>query len=1060
MKKKYLILLLFFIGILAGYSQNITVKGKVSDATGLPLPGANVSVKGTKIAVATDMDGAYQIEAAKGATLVFSYIGFLNEEIKATSSTLNVKLKEGGETNLEEVVVTAMGISNKTKSIGYSQQSLKAADVQRPGQLNALQALQGSVSGVTISKTSGEAGGGVDILIRGVSSLNTGSNNQPLIVIDGNPVSNNVIAGNVLPSSGSNSPNSAEQFSFSNRGVDINPNDIESYTVLKGAGATALYGILAGNGVIVITTKKGKEGKTKVSISSSTTMSEVNKYPELQSMYREGSYRQTSINPAPQTFGYYPAVKSMNANTPTGIQFNVNPSSATGALIAGGFQSNGPLYSSADDKSIYYRNFYKDFFNTGVTFDNNVSLSGGTEKMNYFVSASSSKSQGIVPNTDYARKTLKFNGNYRLSEKLKLGTSITYANSGGARANGGDKSVMSSLSYWSPSIDVNDYLTPSGTMKDWTLGTIDQPVYLAMTSNLTDKVNRWIASADLNWQANSWLNVVYRGSVDNYSDFRNRYVGPELDTGISVKGFIVNQNISFTGLNSNLLATASKKFGDFNTSLMLGHQIFDTETNNNYVRGEGLLIRNFNNISNTTNKFSEQKTERVRTVGYFTELKADYKERLFAAATARRDYASTLPEATRDFDYYSANLAFIFHDLIDKNGSILSFGKLRGSWAQVGKIPSFGIGLYSTPDVSPFNGIGGVSIGTVGSNPEIRAEIVTTWEGGIDLRFFRDRLRLEYTYFDRTSDGQILAATLPYSTGWTGAWDNNGSMQTKGHELTLAADIVKNNNFKWTATVNFTAYETEVLDLNGFDQIDFANDAGASEVYSRVKVGDAMGSIYAQSWKYIDGQRLIGTNGLPVMETDANGAIKYTNVGNAFPDYVVTLNNTFKYKNWDLGFLFEYKAGGEGFDPAERNGIRNGSLKMTEDRNYLKVLDGVKSDGAGGYVANDKQIMYDGNTYWRNAIINRASEILIQDTSWIKLRNVSLTYNFSSDIASVLKLSNASLSVSGNNFLLWTPWRGFDPEGSQYGAGSNVYGFSGKNIPLTQSFSIGLNVGF
>ncbi len=223
-----------------------------------------------------------------------------------------------------------------------------------------------------------------------------------------------------------------------------------------------------------------------------------------------------------------------------------------------------------------------------------------------------------------------------------------------------------------------------------------------------------------------------------------------------------------------------------------------------------------------------------------------------------------------------------------------------------------------------------------------------------------------------------------------------------------------------------------------------------------MKVGDAMGSIYAQSWKYVDGKRLIGTNGLPVMATDANGAILYTNVGNAFPDYVVTLNNNFRYKNWDLGFLFEYKEGGEGFDPAERNGIRNGSLKMTEDRNHLTILDGVKADGT----INDKQIMLDGNTYWRNAIINRASEILIQDTSWLKLRNVSLTYNLASDLVSRLKLSNASFSVSGNNFLLWTPWRGFDPEGSQYGAGSNVYGFSGKNIPLTKSYSLGLNIGF
>ena len=1057
MKKRYLILLLFFFGILTNYSQNIIVKGKVSDAQGLALPGANVSLKGTKSAVATDIDGNYQIEASKGGTLVFSYIGFLNQEIKVTGNSLNVILKENGENKLEEVVVTAMGIRSKSKSLGYANQTIKAADVERPGQLNALESLQGSVSGVTISKTSGEAGGGVDILIRGVSSLSTGSNNQPLIIIDGNPVNNSTISGNVLASIG-NSPSSAEQFSFSNRGVDLNPNDIESYTVLKGAGATALYGILAGNGVIIITTKKGKEGKTKVNVSSSTSFSDVNKYPELQSTYREGSYRRVNLNSqTPAVFDYYPAVKSMNANTPSGIEFNVNPNSATGAIINGGFQSNGPKYSSADDKSIYFRNFYKDFFKTGINFTNNVSLSGGTDRINYFVSASSSKDQGIVPNTDYTRKTFKFNGGYKLSENLKLGTSVAYSNSGGARANGGDRSIMSVLSYWSPSIDVNDYLTPSGSEKDWSVGTVDQPLYLAMVSNLHDKVDRWIASADVNWQAKPWLQVVYRASLDNYAEQRNRYVGAELDAGGPVGGFIVNENINFKGLNSNFMVTANKKFGDFNTSALVGNMIFDTNSNYMNVRGEGLLKPNFNNMANTINKYVSQTNEVVRTVGYYTELKADYKEIIFASVTGRRDYASTLPKANRAFNYFSTNLAFVFNDFIDKDASILSYGKLRGSWAQVGKVPPFGIGRYSSPDI-PFNGIGGVSIGTVDADPNIKAEIVTTNEAGIDLNFAKNRIRLEYTYFDRTSDGQILKVTVPQSAGLSSIWKNSGSLNTKGHELTLAADIIKNNDFKWTATANFTAYKTEVLSLP-FEQIDFANDAGASEVYSRIKVGDAIGSLYAQSWAYVNGQRLI-VNGLPVMAKDANGAIAYTNVGNAFPDYVITLNNSLKYKNWNLGFLVEYKKGGEVFDSAERNGIRNGSLKMTEDRNYSKVLDGVKSDGAGGYVKNDIPIMYDGNTYWRNTVINRASEILIQDASWFKLRNVNLTYNLASSIVKRMKLDSLSLTASGSNFLIWTPYRGFDPEGTQYGAGSNVYGFTGKSIPLTQSYSLGLNIGF
>lgn len=1032
MEKFYVILLLCFFGIFTTYSQSFVVKGVVLDNNGLPLPSANVSVKGTKSAVETDLDGKYEIVASKGATLVFSYIGFTSYESKISSSTLNVTLKVSSENTLNEVVVTAMGISSKSKSLGYANQTIKASDVDRPGQLNSLESLQGSVSGVTISKTSGEAGGGVDILIRGVSSLSTGSNNQPLIVIDGNPVNNSTISGNVLSSANTSSPGSNEQFGFSNRSIDINPNDIESYTVLKGAGATALYGILAGNGVIIITTKKGKQGKTKVNFSTSTSFNEVNKYPELQSKWREGS-------------GLTSRVLSMNANTANGISYYTG--------FTSGFQTNGPAYSSTDDSSIKFRDFYKDFFKTGVNITNNISLSGGSDKMNYFVSASSSNDKGIVPNTDFTRKTLKYSGGYKLSENLKLASSVSYANSGGTLANTGDKSIMSSLSYWSPSIDVNDYLTASGGEKDWTAGTIDQPVYFAKTSNLNNNVDRWIASADLNWQAKPWLNIVYRGSVDNYAETRDRYVGADLDPGSPVNGFIVNEKINFKGMNSDALITATKKFGDFNTSAMIGNQIFETNSNYSLARGEGLLLNNFNNIANTINKYNSQTIEIVRTVGYFTELKADYKERVFVAATGRRDYASTLPSANRAFNYFSSNLAFIFHDFIDKNSSVLTFGKLRGSWAQVGKIPPFGIGRYSYPD-TPFNGIGGVSIGTVDADPNIKAEIVTTTEAGIDLRFLHDRIRLEYTYFDRKSDGQILKVTLPQSTGLDGTWTNSGAMKTIGHELTLAADIFKSSSFKWTSTVNFTAYQTEVLSLP-FDNIDFAYNGGA-DIYSRIKVGDAAGSLYGRTWTYVNGKRLIGSNGLPVIAKDANGSILYSKVGEAFPDYVVTLNNTLKYKDWSLSFLFEYKKGGEGFDPGERNGIRNGSLKMTEDRNHTTILEGVKADGT----VNDISVTLDGNSYYRNTIINQASEILIQDTSWIKLRNVSLTYNLASAIVSRLKLDSASFTLSGSNFLLWTPYRGFDPEGQQFGSGSNIYGFSGLNIPLTQSYSLGLNIGF
>ena len=1048
MKKKSLILLVFFFGFLTTYSQDGTIKGKVSDNTGIGLPGANIAIKGTKSVVSTDLDGNFQIKATRGNVLVVSYIGFANQEVTVSGNTLNVVLREGDANKLEEVVITAFNVQSKTKSLGFANQTIKAADIERPGQVNALESLQGSISGLTVNKTSGAAGAGVDILIRGVSSLSAGSNNQPLIIIDGNPVNNSTFTGNVNPSIGSNSAGSSEQFAFSNRSVDINPNDIESYSVLKGAGATALYGILAGNGVIIITTKKGKEGKTKVNVSSSVSFSEINKYPELQSTWREGTTAGNATSPFPRTL--VPRVLSNDADTvPGGVSYYPG--------FTSGFQSNGPKYSSSDDPSIRFRDFYKDFFKTGVNHTLNVSVSGGNEKINYYLSASTSKDEGTVPNTSYDRKTLKFNGGYKLLENLKIGTSVTYANSGGTRANTGDKSIMSSMSYWSPSIDINNYITVDGKQRNWTKGTIDNPRYFAEISNLNDNVDRWIAGADLNWQAKPWLSVVYRASIDNYSELRNRYVPDDLDVGTGVKGFITNETINFKGLNSNLVVTAAKKFGDISTTLLIGQQISDTRNTYGNQRGEGLLISGFNNISNTTNKFVTNTGEQVqRNIGYFGEAKVDYKEMMYLGATARRDEVSTLPKANRAFDYFSTNASFVFGDLIDKDRAVLSLGKLRASWAEVGKIPPYGIGRYSRPE-TPFNGIGGISIGSIGSDPNIRPEIVTTLELGTDLKFFNNRLRLEYTYFDRKSDDQIIAVPVSQISGLTSIWSNAGSLKTQGHELTVAGDILKSSSVKWTATANFTAYDTEVTALP-FENVVFMD--SFQGVISQVKVGDAAGSLYGYTWTKVDGQRLIGSNGLPVLKKTDKGDFEYSKVANAFPDWVATLNNTFTYKNFNLSFLFEYKEGGSAFDSGQRNGLRNGVLKITEERNIQKVLDGVKSDGAGGYIKNDIPAIIDANSYYRNENYNRASEILVQDASWLKLRNVSLSYNLPSELLRKLNIATASFTLSGSNFLLWTPFRGFDPEGSQFSSGSNVYGFTGLNVPLTQSYSFGVNFGF
>lgn len=1049
MKKKYFVLLLFFFGIITTYSQNITVKGKVSDNNGLPLPGANVSIKGTKLAVSTDLDGNYQIAASKGGILVFSYIGFSNQEIKVSGDVLNITLKEGEGNKLEEVVVTAFGVTKKAKSLGYTTQQVFAKDLKTAGQTNVMEALQGMVSGVSITKSSGAAGGGIDILIRGVTSLDAGNNNQPLIVIDGNQLNNDTFSGNVLPTVGSNSPSSSEQASFSSRLGDINQNDIESINVLKGSGATALYGIKGANGVIIITTKKGKAGKMKVNFSTSTSFSEVNKYPELQSRWREG----TSVtNNSTGVVTFTPRVLSTNAPTASGISFYPGFSS--------GFQSYGPLYSATDDASIHFRDFYRDFFKTGTNFQNSLSLSGAKDNYNYFFSASSSKDDGIVPNTGYDRKTFKISGNYNLTDNFIIGTSITYSNSGGKRPGGGDKSIMSALSYWSPSIDVNDYLRADGKQKNFTAGTADNPRYLTESSNLSDDVDRWIASVNASWKINSWMKVVYNGSLDNYTDNRNRFAPPDLDVATQVKGFITNEAIKFKGLNSNLLLTFDKKINaNFNNSLTLGSSTDQTIYNYAMIRGEGIGVTGFNNIANTTNLYQNNYIQKRNVVGIFGEYKIDFKDRLFLTLTGRRDLASSLPAKNRSFFYPSASLAFLFNDLIDKNNSILSYGKLRSSWSQVGKVPpAETVGRYWTSNPNfPYNGNGGFTYSTTAGDLDLVAEIKTALEVGIDLGFFKDRLRLEYSFYKNNSKNQLLPLQVSPTSGINRYWTNAGELQNIGHEVLLKGEIIRSTNFSWKSTISWSANKGEVLSLpRQLPNITFA-DSGAAGIVSQVQVGDAPGTFYGYTWKYVDGQRLI-VNGMPVVD-NANVTLR-KKVGNAFPDWVGSINNAVSYKGLGLSFLLEYKKGGDAYDAGQRNGIRNGNLAITDNRNVTTVLEGVMSNGSGGYIPNTVPITLGGDNYYRNGNYNTAAENLIQDASWVKLRNVSLSYNLPSDVLSKLKISSCSFSVSGSNFLLWTPFRGFDPEGNQYSAGSNTYGFTGLNVPLTKSYSLGLNLGF
>lgn len=1023
------------------FSQNITVSGQVTDASSVPLPGVNIQVKGTSNGTSTDFDGNYKISANQGDVLIFSFVGFKAKEVSVKGNTLNTTLEEDASL-LDEVVITAFGVAKKQKSLGYSVTQVKASDVNLTGQNNALEALQGQVAGVQINRTSGSAGGGVDILIRGITSVNPSRSNQPLIIVDGLALNNDTFSGEVRPSTGSNSASSDEQFAFSNRAGDINPDDIESYSVLKGAAATALYGVRASNGAIIITTKKGKKGKAKINLTASTSFREVKTTPDVQTEYREG------FNNLPRTL--------------------YTPETDTGFTRLGGtsFYSWGPKFS--DDSATldsgevvdlsndaYYSPY--DIFRTGVSTQLNLSVSGATDVMDYFFSVGNSNDEGILPNTDYEKTNLRLKAGYKVADNFTINSSIAYTNSGGKRANGGDKSVMSALSYFSGTFPINDYQNPDGSERDYSFGIIDNPRYLMETSSLIDDVNRWVGNATFNWQPKEWMNITYAAQIDNYSDKRNRYVGADLDGGSQVGGFILNQNINFTALESNFLVALNKDWSeDFTTDLTLGHQVSDSKRDYDEARGEGLNIAGVNEIGNTTNFFLDNSVVQLRNMGVFGELKMAYKDKLFLTLTGRNDWLSTLPKENRSFFYPSASIAYDISDLFG-NSDVFSFGKLRASWAEVGKGPGFGdVGQYFVVDGDfPFTGVGGYRRSTLLGDQEIVPERNQSTEIGADFRFLNNRIRLDYAYFKTRVNDQIFNVGTGYSSGLSAITRNAGDYEVYGHELLISADIIRKNDFTWNMILNWSTSEGNVLDIpDDIESIIFA-DSGFAGITSEVREGDKMGNLYGYKWVYENGERYIGSDGLPRVNLDERVV-----VGNAFPDFISSINNNFKWKGIGFNFVLEYKKGGDLYDSGLRNSIRNGVRGITAFRNVDTILDGVMDDGNGGFTTNTIETTIDQNYYRSSTRYNRASEILVQDASWVKLRNIGLSYDFSSNITNKLKVEKLSINASANNILLWTPFDGFDPEGNQYSAGSNVYGFTGLSIPLSQSISFGLNVIF
>ncbi len=1063
MKRMYRFLFLLVMFISASqllFAQAKTITGVISTVSGASLPGVNILIKGTHRGTVSDLNGRYKINATQGDVLVFSFLGFDTKEVKVsgTTTTINVVLK-GTVSSLNEVVVTAFGIKRAARQLSYSITQIKPVDVNIVGQSNPLLALQGRVPGLQISNTAGAAGGGVNILIRGLTSVNPGRNNQPLVIVDGMAVNNSTTpGGDLLPSSGSNAVGGAiGQFDYSNRAGDINPDDIASISVLKGAAATALYGVRAANGVILITTKKGELGKPKVNVILATTFSDIVKTPALQKTYRAGD---------PYTNPPLPGAV-INPKSPSGYDDYGVPFWSWGVPFTDKSftMPDGTVVDLSHDR--FYNPY--DLFRTGVNKLANFNVSGANKKFNYFFSASDNKDEGVLPNTHYDKKTFRFNSGYQILKNLKISSSVSYTKSNNVTVTSGDKSVFSALAYWSSTYPIRNFELPDGSENNYSDGIIDNPMYNLMKSNLRSNLNHWIGRASLNWKPFKWMTATYAAQMENYSELRNRFVPPDLDVGSHVGGFITDDNINFTGLESNLLVTIDHRWNkNFNTTLMLGNQVSDTRNVYSYIRGEHLNLPFINSLTNTLNTFAGKTLVRLRNVGVFGDFRVGFKRKLYLSVTGRNDWVSTLSKNNRSFFYPSVGLSYIFTQDIFKHSKVFTFGKIRVSWAQVGKGPNFGsVGHYFISDPAfPFNGAGGYRASTSLGATNLKPERDNNFSVGTNLHFFNNRLSINYTYYSTYVTNQIFTVGSSYASGLSGITRNAGDLMTWGDELSVNVGIIRNSKIRWQAIINWSKNGGRVVSLpKDLKQIVFFSNGLITE---EAKVGDALGTLYGYVFQTVDhGKRYVNPKGEWVVTGSENkgnpwsGTNQMVKVGNAFPDFVASMDNIISWKNLSFNFLIGWKHGGDLYDMGYLDAMRNGNLKETEFRNKTRILSGMMDNGHGGYVKNTIPLLITGESYYRNwANYWVSSQVLLQNGSWIKLRTIGLSYRFTGRLVKRAHLDKLIVFANAHNIILWTPFKGFDPEANSFSANSNIYGFTGLTVPLSQSYSFGIKLGF
>ncbi len=1087
MKERVLMLLAcLFASVMMAVAQNSTVTGVVTEESGDPVIGASILIDGTNIGAVTNIDGQFVInnvpESAK--TLTVSYVGFQTQNVTIIRGREMTIILRMDAQLLDEVVVTALGLTREKKSLGYAVQDVKSDALTQTSQMNVGNALQGKIAGVQITQAGGAVGASQRILIRGNSSFNS---NDPLIVIDGIPMDG---------SSGSNYGSDGGGTLDIGTGLnDINPEDIENISVLKG-GSAALYGMRAGNGVILITTKKGAatKGKMTITYDGSYTVDKVYHLPSYQNKYGQGYagseyyynlYKDYGYVPEGTSYqdyaiGNYEGAEDIGAGyryvDGQGSGFNDGDDESWGPRLDIGLQIpqfNSPIIDGVHQATpwVSHPNNIKDFFTTGLSTSHTISFANTSDKGSYRASLGYRDQEGTLPNTDQKRYSGAMAGNYNFNKYISADFSLNYNKtksdnlipSGYSSGN----PLQSIMQWFGRQVDMKDLKANwketdpiTGNPYNWIQAFHMNPYYTVYNNTNSYERDRVISKASLFFSPTSWLKFEGRVGYDTYRDktFQKALASTDVPNG-----WFGVTNEDRNELNADFIAYFNKQFGKFSVDALAGANYRDMTYHYYYIgatAANGLTIPGLYTTSNIAGTPEiGMDNSHIRSNSVYANASIGWNSQLYLEMSARNDWSSTI---NKDFFYPSVSLSWIpTESFAWLKSDALSYLKLRANYANIGNATSaYRTGIYYSSAGTNINGVSQYYQATTLANPNLKPEDITTYEFGIEAAFWKNRIRVDAAYYNKTTKDQIMSVEVPTSTGYRYSLINAGKVANKGAEISISADIFSNpRGFNWTSTLNWSKDKSTVKELaEGLDTYTIEN---SWSCYNYAKVGESWGSLYGAGFEEDEqGRVIIGSNGRPI--TVANKKI-----GDVTPDWLAGWNNEFSYKNISFGFLLDYRKGGDFFSVSQMFGAYTGIYDYTAAGNIRETGVVVGKD-----VLTDRQvIMEDGSentkvisaqtwfgTYYSN------KELDVCDGSYLKLREMHLTYTIpQSWLKNINWIQNAKVSLIGNNVaILWLSSRNqtkIDPE-SASGAGNASVGFESNSIPPTRSIGVKLNITF